>query len=147
MRPEDLRERTRQFALRVIRFCRTLPLDPEVQDIRRQLGRACVAVASNYRAAGRGRSRAEFIAKIGTVVEESDECCLYFSLLQDLGAGDEKERQPLLQEAGELVAIFASSYNTASGRRRYSVRAGRLVDGSAAGSPVRRSQIDRQFPR
>jgi four helix bundle protein len=94
--------------------------------MRRQLVRASVAVASNYRAAGRGRSRAEFVAKIGTVVEESDECCLYLSMLQDLGLGDEKERQFLVSEAGELVAIFASSYNTASGRRRYSVKAGRV---------------------
>jgi four helix bundle protein len=131
MRPEDLRERTRQFALRVIRFCRTLPPDPEIQDIRRQLGRASVAVASNYRAAGRGRSRAEFVAKMGTVVEEADESSLCLSLLHDLDAGDGKERQILLQEAGELVAIFASSYNTASGRRRYSVKGGRVVDRAA----------------
>jgi four helix bundle protein len=131
MRPEELRERTRQFALRAIRFCRTLPRDPETQEIRRQLGRAALAVSSNYRAAGRGRSRAEFVAKIGTVVEESDESSLCLSILEDLNAGDEKERQFLLQEAGELVAIFASSYNTASGRRRYSVKRGRLVDRSA----------------
>jgi four helix bundle protein len=128
MRPEELRERTRQFALRVIRFGRTLPSDHDVQEIRRQLVRASVAVASNYRAAGRGRSRPEFVAKIGTVVEESDECCLYLSMLQDLGLGDEKERQALVSEAGELVATFASSYNTASGRRRYWVKAGRVAD-------------------
>jgi four helix bundle protein len=132
MRPEELRERTRQFALRVIRFGRTLPFEADVQDIRRQLTRASVAVASNYRAAGRGRSRAEFVAKIGTVVEESDECCLYLSMLQDLGLGDATERQILVSEAGELVAIFASSYNTARGRRRYSVKAGRVVDGTPA---------------
>jgi four helix bundle protein len=134
MRPEDLRERTRQFALRTIRFARTLPQEPDIQDIRRQLTRAAVAVASNYRAAGRGRSRAEFTAKIGTVVEESDECCLYLSLFQELVVGDERERQILIQEAGELVAIFASSYNTASGRRRYSVRAGRVTDRTTAGA-------------
>jgi four helix bundle protein len=133
MRPEELRERTRQFALRVIRFGRTLPREQDIQDIRRQLARASVAVASNYRAAGRGRSRAEFVAKIGTVVEESDECCLYLSMLKDLELGDEKERTLLVSEAGELVAIFASSYNTASGRRRYSVKAGRVVDRTMAG--------------
>jgi hypothetical protein len=75
---------------------------------------------------------------MGTVVEESDESCLYLSLLQDLGVGDEKEREALLQEASELVAIFASSYNTASGRRRYSVRAGRVLDHPVVGSPDRR---------
>lgn len=138
MRPQDLRERTRQFALRVLRFARNLPHEPDVQDIRRQLTRASVAVAANYRAAGRGRSRAEFVAKMGTVVEESDESCLYLSLLQDLGAGDDKEREALLQEASELVAIFAASYNTASGRRRYSVKAGRVLDQAVAGSPDRR---------
>jgi hypothetical protein len=75
---------------------------------------------------------------MGTVVEESDESCLYLSLLQDLGAGDDKEREALLQEASELVAIFAASYNTASGRRRYSVKAGRVLDQAVAGSPDRR---------
>jgi hypothetical protein len=66
-------------------------------------------------------------------VEESDECCLCLSLLHDLDVGDGKERLVLLREAEELVAIFASSYNTASGRRRYSVKAGRVVDRAMAG--------------
>jgi hypothetical protein len=80
----------------------------------------------------------EFVAKMGTVVEEADESCLCLSLLDDLGAGDEKERRILLQEASELVAIFASSYNTASGRRRYSVRAGRVTDHAVASARGRR---------
>ena len=73
MTPQELRERTRQFALRVVRFCRTLPPTAEAHEIGGQLRRAANGVASNYRAAGRARSRAEFAARIGIVLEEADE--------------------------------------------------------------------------
>ena len=68
--------------------------------------------------------------RVADLCETSAAC--YLSILQDLGLGDEKERQVLVTEAGEIAAIFASSYNTASGRRRYSVKAGRVVDGTFA---------------
>jgi four helix bundle protein len=73
MTPQELRERTRQFALRVVRFCRTLPSRAEAQELAGQLRRAGNAVGANYRAAGRARSRAEFASKIGLVLEEADE--------------------------------------------------------------------------
>jgi four helix bundle protein len=71
--PPDLRDRTRQFALRVIRLCRALPSAPESRLIGNQLLRSATSVGANYRAAKRARSRAEFLAKMGTVEEEIDE--------------------------------------------------------------------------
>jgi four helix bundle protein len=81
MPPRDLQERTRLFANAVVKFCRTLPKTDEAQEEARQLRRAANSMRRNYRAARRGRSRAEFAAKLGTVYEESDECDLLFPLL------------------------------------------------------------------
>ena len=69
----ELRERTMRFAVRAVKFCRTLPETWEARRMAGQLIDSATSVAMNYRAAGRGRSRAEFIAKLGLVVEESDE--------------------------------------------------------------------------
>lgn len=117
MRPEDLRKRTKAFALEVVDFCDRLPGKAKFQEIGGQLRRAANAAASNYRAAGRGRSHAEFTAKIGTVLEEADESQHCLEMLAALNVQDEK--LPWLQrESGELVAIFTASYKTASLRRR-----------------------------
>jgi len=70
---EKLRQRVKHFAVRVVRFVRTLPCEPAGDAIGRQLVRSGTGVSSNYRAACRARSRAEFIAKLGIVVEEADE--------------------------------------------------------------------------
>ena len=78
----DLRERTMGFAVAVLRFCRTMPETPEGRHVRAQLLRAGTATAANYRAACRGKSRADFIAKLGTVIEEADESDFWL----DLGA-------------------------------------------------------------
>ena len=74
MPSRDLRERTRVFALAVRKFCRKLPMTAEAQEAATQLRRAANSVRSNYRASRKGRSRAEFEAKLGTVAEEADEC-------------------------------------------------------------------------
>ncbi|HEX2445804.1 MAG TPA: four helix bundle protein [Vicinamibacterales bacterium] len=70
MRPQELRGRTRQFMLRAIRFCRTVPGTPEGQELGRQLIRAGMGVSGNYRSAQRARSRAEFAARMGIVLEK-----------------------------------------------------------------------------
>jgi len=70
---EELRDQTKKFALRVIRLCRALPRTGEAQVPGKQLLRSATSVAANYRAVGRARSKAEFIAKIGVVVEEAGE--------------------------------------------------------------------------
>ncbi len=112
-----LRRRTKAFALAVIRFCRTLPNTEDARVIRRHLLRSATSVAANYRAAGRARSRREFAAKIGVVLEEADESEFWIELLIDAGLADAERTRELLREAGELVAIFAASRRTATGER------------------------------
>jgi four helix bundle protein len=115
MPPHDLIERTRLFALAVVAFCRRLPHTDEAREAAGQLRRAANSVRSNYRAARRGRSRAEFQAKIGTVFEEADECADCLQYLHDASI----RRDPkLLQEAQELARIFAKSVSTAKKNTR-----------------------------
>ena len=78
----DLRQRTMAFALEVLRFCRRMPPSPEGWHVRGQLLRAGTGVASNYRAACRGKSKADFIAKLGTVIEEADESDFWLELTE-----------------------------------------------------------------
>ena len=110
MPPRDLTERTRAFAICVVKFCRSLPHGKEAQEAGDQLRRAANAVRSNYRAARRGRSRAEFRAKLGTVFEEADECVDWLEYFRDVRI---KEDAALIQEARELASIFAKSVSTA----------------------------------
>lgn len=117
MKPEELRERTKRFALDVIRLFRALPRSEEARIIGRQLMRAATSVAANYRAAGRARSRAEFVAKIGIVVEEADESVYWLEMLRDASVVQAQVVAPLMKEGNELLAIFAASQNTAKGRR------------------------------
>ena len=110
MPPRDLQERTRLFSIAVVNFCRTLPNTKEAQEEGDQLRRAAKAVRRNYRAARRGRSRAEFEAKLGTVFEEADECVDCLEALRDTKV---KTDAALIQEARELASIFAKSVSTA----------------------------------
>lgn len=79
----DLLERTRDFALAVTQFLRTLPTTEDAQDAARQLLRAANSTRSNYRSARKGRSRAEFVAKLGVAGEEADECVDWLEYLRD----------------------------------------------------------------
>jgi four helix bundle protein len=117
MRPEDLRLRTKRFALDVIAFWRRLPTSRDYQEVGDDLLRAGTAVASNYRAARCGRSHAEFTAKIGTVREEADECQHCLEMLTEMGLED-TALQGLHQEATELLAIFTTAHKTATRRSR-----------------------------
>ena len=110
MPPRDLHERTRLFAIAVVKFCRSLPKTDEALEAGSQLRRAANAVRSNYRAARRGRSRAEFQAKLGTVFEEADECAGWLEYFRDVRI---KEDAALIQEGQELARIFARSVSTA----------------------------------
>jgi four helix bundle protein len=115
MAPRDLQERTRLFSIAVVNFCRTLPNTKEAQEEGDQLRRAAKAVRRNYRAARRGRSRAEFEAKLGTVFEEADECVDCLEALRDTNI---KTDAALIQEARELASIFAKSVSTAKKNTR-----------------------------
>ena len=118
MDAEDLKKVTKLFALRVLELAAALPLSIEGRTIRGQLVRAGTSVGANYRAACRGRSKAEFIAKIGVVEEEADESAFWLELIIE-GAFLKRERvKPLLDEANELARIMASSRISASGKVR-----------------------------
>lgn len=108
--PRDLLQRTHQFGLSVIRFYRRLPKTPEAQEPGQQLLDAGLSVAMNYRAARKGRSRKEFIAKLGICVEESDECVGWLEVLRDANIARDDD---LLAEAKEISAIMTASQKTA----------------------------------
>ena len=119
---EELRNRSKQFVLRIILLFRHLPRSPEAQILGKQLLRSGTSVGANYRAAGRARSKPEFIAKIGIVVEEADETVFWLECLGDSGIAKAERLQDLLKEANSLLAIFAASQRTArrSGRENLS---------------------------
>ena len=112
MKHENLQFRTKQFALRVIKFCEGLPKDETGKTLGRQLLRSGCSVGANYRAACRAKSKADFISKMGTVLEEADESAYWIELLQDAGKANPSAFD-LQREATELVAIAISSINTA----------------------------------
>jgi four helix bundle protein len=114
MNPRDLKERTKQFALRVMRLVDALPNTPKGRAVAGQLVRSGTSVAANYRAACRGRSKAEFIAKIGIAEEEADETALWLELIFEDKLLPERKVRALLNEANELTAIMAASYISAS---------------------------------
>lgn len=109
---EALKQRTRDFAIRIIRMGRFLPRSEEARVIGRQLLRSGTSVAANYRAACRARSRAEFIAKLGTVVEEMDETVFWLDLITAAAIMPNQRMKALQSEADELLAIFVASQLT-----------------------------------
>ena len=114
MNADDLKKRTKQFALRILRLVAALPRTVEGNVIRGQLARAGTSVGSNYRAACRGRSRAEFVAKIGVVEEEADESAFWMELIIEGHFLKQNLVQSLLDEAKEIVKIMAKSRISAS---------------------------------
>jgi len=113
----DLRVRTKSFALRIIKVVDALPNTRSANVIGGQLLRSGTSVGANYRAACRGRSTAEFIAKLGIVEEEADECGYWLELLVDSSLMPAKQLSELQKEADELVAITVASIKTARKRK------------------------------
>lgn len=113
MNSGELKERTRELAVRVIEFAEQLPVDEASRIIKRQLIRAVTSVEANYRAACRARSRPDFINKLGIVEEESDETVLWLELLEETNRakGDSVARPK--REFQQLVAIFVAARITA----------------------------------
>ena len=118
MNPRELKERTKQFALRVMRLVDALPGTAKDAALAGQLVRSGTSVAANYRSACRARSHAEFISKIGVVEEEADETALWLELIIEDKILPEKKIVSLLVEANELVAIMAASYISAARNKR-----------------------------
>ena len=108
-----LQARTQRFAVAVIKLCDGLPKDVATQKIAEQLVDSSGSTDSNYRAACRARSAAEFIAKIGIAVEEADESKGWLELLVESNRASAEQAGPLIQEANELVSIFVKSRKTA----------------------------------
>jgi four helix bundle protein len=114
MNEREMIGRTKQFALRVMKLVGALPKSIQGRAIAGQLMRSGTSVAANYRAACRSRSKAEFVSKLGTVEEEADETAFWLELIIEGSLLTAAQIQPLLIEAGEIVAITAASRKTAS---------------------------------
>ncbi len=118
---EQLRARTKEFAVRMVKTIDALPSRRSTDVLSRQALRSATSIGANYREACRARSKAEFVAKIHTVQEEADETQYWLELLHEAGAMSDEEYGDLHQEASELTAIFTASEKTA----RHSSAAGR----------------------
>jgi len=118
MNEEELKKRTKQFALRVMKLAAALPNTTIGRAIRGQLVRAGTSVGANYRAACRARSKAEFISRLGVVEEEADESAYWMELIVEGDLMKKHRVAPLHQEANELVAIMTSSRKSASRHSR-----------------------------
>jgi four helix bundle protein len=118
MNPEEMRIRTRAFALRVIRLAESLPETPTARVIRNQMIRCGSSVGANYRAACRAKSKPDFAAKMGIVEEEADETVYWIELLCDAGIVRLTRVRDLLKEADEILAITVSSIKSAKGLRK-----------------------------
>ena len=114
MTEQEMIARTKQFALRVMKLVGALPENIQGRAIAAQLMRSGTSVAANYRAACKARSKAEFISKLGTVEEEADESAFWLELIVEGELLPDNLIRPLLEEAGELVAIIAASRKTAA---------------------------------
>jgi four helix bundle protein len=110
---EELKARTKRFAIAVLDFVDTLPRTPSGDAVARQLARAGLGIAGNYRGACRGRSHTEFTARLGIALEEADESELWLEICDARTMGDGKRRPWLLDESGQLRAIFSEACMTA----------------------------------
>jgi four helix bundle protein len=113
MEKEDLKDRTEQFSLRVMRLVENLPPGKSNGIIAGQLLRSATSVGANYRAARRAKSKRDFVNKLKIVEEESDESIYWLELIQKSGQMEAQKMQSLVQEANELLAIFVASIKTA----------------------------------
>ena len=113
--PNSMKDRTKRFALQVIRLCRNTKPSQEGRIIVRQLLRSATSVAANYRAVCRARSRPDFISKLGIVPEEADESLFWLELLLEAEIAPPDVIKLSIKEANELVSIFGTSLRTAKG--------------------------------
>jgi four helix bundle protein len=117
MTEKEMKQRTKTFALRVIKLTATLSKDFVGRRLGDQLLRSGTSVAANYRAACRARSKADFISKLGVVEEEADESAFWMELLIEGGLVPGRRLEKLLDEANQLTAIIVASRKTSVGKR------------------------------
>ena len=113
MNSEEMKARTRSFALRVIRLAESLPNTPAASVVRNQIIRCGTSVGANYRVACRAKSRRDFVAKMGIVEEEADETLYWIELLIDADLIKRERVTALLRESDEILSIVVSSIKTA----------------------------------
>ena len=118
MNKTELKQRTKRFAVEVIRFIELLPQKKTLDILSNQLLRSSSSVGANYRAACRGKSTADFINKIVIVEEEADECIYWLELMEEAGLVDNQLTALLKKEADELTAIFTAIGKTAKENQR-----------------------------
>jgi four helix bundle protein len=118
MNQEELKQRTKDFALRIIKLVNALPNTPLGRIVKNQLIRCGTSVGANYRAACRGRSKLEFIAKLGIVIEEADESAFWLEIIIETRLLKEELVKPLLQETNEVIAIMVASQKPARGKNK-----------------------------
>jgi len=117
MKSEELKKRTKQFALNVIKLVANFPKNRIGDVLGRQLLKSATSVGANYRSACRSQSHAHFISKISIVEEEADESLYWLELAIESGLLNEEAVKDLLKEANELTSIFTASRRTAKGRK------------------------------
>jgi four helix bundle protein len=115
---DDLRKRTKQFALEVIKFVEGIPQGKTAEILGRQFIRSGTSVGANYRAACRARSSADIVSKMGIVEDEADECIYWLEILVGSSLVSSNNAANLMKEADELLAITISSIRTAKGLRK-----------------------------
>ena len=118
MNADEVKRRTRDFAIRVVRLVESLPKTRSADVIGKQLLRSGTSVGANYRASCRARSQADFIAKMGIVEEEADETIYWIELLIDAGLMKRERVAGLLDEANQIVALVVSSIKTARSNKK-----------------------------
>jgi four helix bundle protein len=117
MTKEELKKRTKLFAIRVFKFIDTLPKSKSIDVITYQILKSSSSVAANYRAVCRGKSDADFLNKLKIVNEEADETLFWLEFINDLDVNcDGKELSLLMKEADELVSIFSAGIKTLKSR-------------------------------
>jgi four helix bundle protein len=122
MNPDEFKQRTRTFALRVVRLVNALPNSRTATVLGKQLLRCGTSVGANYRSACRARSRADSIAKMGIVEEECDESLYWMGLLIESGDLKAGLVEDLIQEANEILSMVMVSINTARARKESAIR-------------------------
>ena len=117
MKPDEFKQRTKAFAVRIIKLVDGLPPSRSTNEIASQLVRSGMSVGANYRAACRAKSRADFISKLGNVEEECDETIYWMELLIDSGKMKAVRLASLMSEANEILAMIVASMKTARSRK------------------------------
>ncbi len=115
---ENLKKRTKSFALQIIHLVESLPNNKVCNIIGNQLLRSATSVGANYRAGCRAKSRADFISKMGTVEEEADETAYWLELLLESGQKNDNQLNLALREADEILSITIASIKTAKRGRK-----------------------------